>query len=291
MKKHAYLIMAHNNLQILYKTLELLDDYRSDIYIHIDKKDKNVDFDKIKKCVCKSDIYFVDRIKVNWGGYSQINCELILLKEAIKIKYQYYHLLSGIDIPLMTQDEINEFFDKNKGKQFFEITDLKNADHDFSNRVKYYHLLIDKINRANNNIYYLLLKCLNKIIIKIQTLLKVDRIKKSKLTYKKGANWFSITHELAAYIVSKESWIQDNFKYTFCADEVFLQTIAWNSKFKEDICNDTLRCIDWNRGQPYTFRIEDYNLLINSNKIWARKFSYDVDSDIIEKLIHYVSEK
>lgn len=38
MDKHAYLIMAHNEFDILEKQLILLDDYRNDIYIHIDKK-------------------------------------------------------------------------------------------------------------------------------------------------------------------------------------------------------------------------------------------------------------
>ena len=36
-KKHAYLIMAHNNFYILEKLLHLLDDPRNDIYVHIDK--------------------------------------------------------------------------------------------------------------------------------------------------------------------------------------------------------------------------------------------------------------
>ena len=36
MKKHAYLIMAHNNPYILKKLLNLIDDKRNDIYLHID---------------------------------------------------------------------------------------------------------------------------------------------------------------------------------------------------------------------------------------------------------------
>lgn len=42
--KHAYLIMAHNEFDILEKQLRLLDDYRNDIYIHIDKKVKQFNF-------------------------------------------------------------------------------------------------------------------------------------------------------------------------------------------------------------------------------------------------------
>lgn len=38
MKKHAYLIIAHNNWKILERLLILLDDNRNDIYLHIDRK-------------------------------------------------------------------------------------------------------------------------------------------------------------------------------------------------------------------------------------------------------------
>ncbi|NLC18426.1 MAG: hypothetical protein GX757_04270 [Clostridiales bacterium] len=87
---------------------------------------------------------------------------------------------------------------------------------------------------------------------------------------------FSITHQLAKYIISKESWIRETFKYTTCADEIFLQTIAYNSGFASNIINDNLRFIDWKRGSnssPYIFRISDYNELINSKSLFARKFN------------------
>ena len=41
---HAYLIIAHNEFDILKKTIQMIDDERNDIYIHIDKKCKNFDF-------------------------------------------------------------------------------------------------------------------------------------------------------------------------------------------------------------------------------------------------------
>ncbi|SCN26461.1 hypothetical protein N3C_2841 [Clostridium sp. N3C] len=47
--KHAYLIIAHNNFYILEELIKLLDDTRSDIYIHIDKKVKNFNFYKFKE--------------------------------------------------------------------------------------------------------------------------------------------------------------------------------------------------------------------------------------------------
>lgn len=44
MKKHAYLIIAHDNWKILEKLLILLDDKRNDIYLHIDRKSNLINF-------------------------------------------------------------------------------------------------------------------------------------------------------------------------------------------------------------------------------------------------------
>ena len=38
--RHAFLILAHNEFQILKILLSMLDDGRNDIYLHIDKKGK-----------------------------------------------------------------------------------------------------------------------------------------------------------------------------------------------------------------------------------------------------------
>ena len=52
--RHAYLIMTHGNFEILKLQLEMLDDSRNDIYIHVDKKVKNFDFLFFRTYVKKS---------------------------------------------------------------------------------------------------------------------------------------------------------------------------------------------------------------------------------------------
>ena len=67
--RHAYLIMTHGNFEILKLQLEILDDSRNDIYIHVDKKVKNFDFLFFRTYVKKAHIEFTKkRINVRWGG-------------------------------------------------------------------------------------------------------------------------------------------------------------------------------------------------------------------------------
>ncbi len=289
--KHAYLIMAHNNFYVLETLLKLLDDERNDIYIHIDKKVKNFDFDKYKKLIKKSNITFINRINVKWGSSKQIECELALLKEAIKTKHKYYHLLSGVDLPLKSQDEIHNFF-KNTNKEFIKFRNhkcFKNKGQ-FSNykigKVDYYHLFIKgNINDRNNT------NKLRNFILKIQEKLKIHRVK-DKDYFREGDNWFSITHELATYVVSKEKEILKKYKYTFCADEIFLHTLVYHSKFYNSLYNYELsfnaikRLIDWERGKPYTFTENDFDELISSDRLFARKF--DDNNVIVDMLYNYI---
>lgn len=49
---HAYLIIAHNEFEVLTKLIGLLDDNRNDIYVHIDKK-----VEKVPALTCKRPDY------------------------------------------------------------------------------------------------------------------------------------------------------------------------------------------------------------------------------------------
>jgi len=97
--KHAYLIMAHGEPYILERLLKSIDDERNDIFLHADRKWHNFDAGKIQSFVKKSRLFFTPRLDIRWGAFSQIECELSLLKMATgNGKYAYYHLLSGVDI-------------------------------------------------------------------------------------------------------------------------------------------------------------------------------------------------
>ena len=45
-----------------------------------------------------------------------------------------------------------------------------------------------------------------------------------------------------------------------------------------------MRLIDWERGAPYVWTIEDYEELSSSEMMFARKFDMDADERIIYKL-------
>lgn len=293
--KHAYLIMAHNEFDILEKLLLLLDDSRNDIYIHIDLKVKNFNFKYYKDLINKSKVEFIKRQNVRWGHISQIQCELSLLKSSINGNYKYYHLISGVDLPIKTQDEIHKFFDDNNGLEFIHFC-TEDESENIKDRVLNYNFM--RFHRSNK-VVRLIGEKTNNLLKKLQYKINFQRSWESNIKICFGSNWFSITNDLVQYILMKEEWINKYFKYSSCADEVFLQTLVYNSQFRNNIFmkeytgdyKACLREVDFKRGNPYVYKIEDFNKLIDSDKLFARKFSSKIDNKIIDEIFKYIKNK
>lgn len=278
--RQAYLIMVHKVDSQLILLLKMLNSCENDLYVHIDKKTKisNLqDFDF--SFIDKSRLFFIDRVNVQWGGYSLINAEINLLKSATKNhNYKYYHLISGNCVPLKENKIIMEFFKSHEGTEFLTFDSTEGYEY----RYQYYHIFQELAGRKKN-FYW----SLSKINLFIQKFLKIHRNR--NLEVGKGSNWFSITDDLARYILQNEDWIHKTFKYTIACDEVFLQTIVKKSEFMKRVYsfenkqinnNDNMRYIDWNRGNPYVFQKDDIPELLSSEMMFARKVGLDVATEI-----------
>lgn len=292
MHRHAYLVMVHNQPELLKMLLTCLDHPNHDFYIHIDQKVKDISAYQIT--LKHSSVHYTERVNVQWGGYSQIQAELTLLKAAVPKGYDYYHLLSGVDLPLRSAQEIYNFFEENFGKEYIHYcTPAFASGESVAARVRYYHILQEKAGRGTN-----MLGKLNRLMLKAQKVLGVDRLRHSDLPVWCGAQWFSITGELAQYLLSQEKKIQKTYRYGFCVDELVLQSIVYNSPFKDRLYmpnengdyHSCLRYIDWERGNPYVFRSEDFEDLIASDFLFARKFDLNTDRSICERIVEYVMD-
>ena len=83
MAKHAYLIIAHHEFEVLSLLIQALDDPYNDIYIHFDRKTKKI---TLLKCEY-SNLYVLDRrIDIRWGHVSQIEAEYALFEVAYNSK-------------------------------------------------------------------------------------------------------------------------------------------------------------------------------------------------------------
>ena len=68
--RHAFLIIAHNNWGQLKKLIQLLDAENHEIYIHIDKKSKDLMENEFVDITKKSKVFIFQEYEVFWGGFS-----------------------------------------------------------------------------------------------------------------------------------------------------------------------------------------------------------------------------
>lgn len=289
-QKHAFLIMAHKNMSQVGELLSALDHPRCDFFLLIDLKCKE-DFNILKRYVNKGNIYFTNRISVFWGGDTQIKAEILMLNEAIsKGNYLYYHFLSGQDYPLKSIEEILYFYDQHLGQEFISIDNNVSL---IADRIRYYYPFQNSSN--NKNVFGRLIR---KVGVTFQKILKVNRIDNC-VKYGVGSAFFDITDEFARYLISRREFVENYFKDTFCADEIFLQTVYLNSNnsfnryhavrnrkhpFIQDTYFDVCRAIDWTRGTPYTYTAKDIPMLKDTGCMFARKFDFQRDPSLAKEL-------
>lgn len=295
--KHAYCVMAHDDMYCLESLIQLLDFENNDIFLLIDKKSKSLKTDKIS--TKKSGLFIIPenrRIDIRWGGLSQVKAELTLFKEALNHgDYSYLHLISGADLPLKNQSEIHNWFDNvKKGSNFVTFSHGDKITENVNFKTRYYHPFVEfQRFRKEGNLWHILqdigAKSWRKLWVKSQILFKYKRNWKD-LKIRKGSQWVSITNDFAKYLIKNESRILKMFKGVLCPDEIFIHTIIYNSPFKETIWDyenlkeQNIRKIDWERGNPYTWKSDDFKELIESGSFFARKFNSKTDKEIIEKI-------
>lgn len=271
--KHAYLILAHTKFQVLKTLIGLLDNADNDIYIHFDKKVKILP--ELKSQYSKI-IILEKRTDVHWGDVSMIEAEYNLFDEANKQKkYDYYHLISGVDLPIQSTQRINQFFIENEGKEFIGFSNNISAE-EINKRVQYYHLFPHSFQKYTGFVNFLK-RSIRYGFIQIQ---KVFNIKRNPdVAFKKGTQWISVTHEFVKYLISQKKWVLKNFQNTYCGDEIFVQTLCWNSKFIDKVYdtenegNGSQRCIGWVNGELKDFEEKDVLSILSSDLLFARKFS------------------
>lgn len=266
--KHAYLIIAHHEPEILQLLISALDDGRNDIYVHIDKK---APFDGAELHVQKSRLVLLDkRWDARWGDFSLVEVEIALFKEAYKQgPYAYYHLLSGVDLPLQSQDYIHAYCAAHSGTEFIGFAQNV-TNEELRWRSQHYFLFAREFNTS-----CLWKRALRYWFVKMQDIIRYRRI---RMEVKKGAQWCSVTHDFVGYLLLHEKEVRKYFRHTYCPDELFIQTLCWNSDFRRRVYSFTdefegcKRYIKWVNGELLPFICEDLNDMQNSARWFARKF-------------------
>jgi hypothetical protein len=291
--KLAFLVQCHKFTSSLSYTVNKLRlEKEIDIYIHVDLKSNLSDFESLFNY---SNVFFIsERLDVNWGGFSQILVALNLLNEVKENAAAYISFLSGDDIFYQSINRFKAFLRSNYGLEFIGINNFNNST-TFLNRVnyRYPHFFFKKDVGLMNRL-------LRFMYTKTFSLHKGTRKNISSLkTFYKGSNWFTLSGECISNLLDKinsEPEILERFKFSFCGDEMFFQTLIMNSSYKKNVYllssrevtdNEmSLRYIDWISGPEYPKVFTEPELYkgFPEECFFLRKVSEDISIDTLKHI-------
>ncbi len=269
--KIAILVLAHKNQE---QVIKLIDHLKTDfsIYLHIDRKSKI-------QISNENNVHSIKQYKVYWGSYNQILATRELMRIAAAGNHDRYLLISGQDLPIMSNAAIVQYFMGNNNNYLRGEKLSASLEYRKDNwRMIYYHFnLFDR--REYNMI-------IERKLGLLQDIFKLYRKIPDNLYF--GSNWFNLTHEAVMICLEKmyDKKYLNLFKYTRCADEVIIQSILYNSRLLSSIKNEDLRYADWSAdvAYPKVLTMDDYDNVMNSAKLFARKFDDKIDSAVIDRI-------
>lgn len=283
--KKAFIVLAHKNHAQVTRLLQSLDDDNTTIFLHIDK---NADASRFKNInIERSNLVAVERIKTPWGGFGLVEAALQGIKTVLNDKrhFDFVTLLSGQHYPIKSNEHIHDFLRNTKHRAFIEYTSL--PDHErWKPRGGLYRL--DR--------YFLGMKAHQRYTAKALNFLlqKVDGLKRTFPENMKpygGSQWWTLDNYSLQYIMdfvkNNEEFVAFH-KYSFAPEELIFHNILLNAedeKIKSGITNNNLLYMNWpdtHIGHPEVLGLSDYENIITSDHLFARKFDAKQDSKILD---------
>ncbi|WP_274475887.1 beta-1,6-N-acetylglucosaminyltransferase [Mangrovimonas aestuarii] len=285
--KQAILITAYKNLHHLKDIILFFDDEDFELFIHIDKKSV-LSVSEIEKLRAYKHVTLISRkYKVNWGGVNHLKCILHLSQQALNNgELKYFHLISGHDFPIKTLQEFKDFAVKNVGNSYISNFTLP-THHWFDgglNRLEYYNFYDLLDGKKRRGTIFKLVRYQKKIGFKRPISKKMPQLYG-------GETWWSLSREALQYVVDytlEKPRLLKRFRHTFCSEEMYFQTVVMNSVYSKKVVNHSLRYIDWNSrngNDPANLDTTDFDTIIKSDCLFARKFEFPVSQDLKEKLL------
>lgn len=282
MVKVAFLMQCHKNPEQINLLLEALNHPMVDVFVHVDKKSQAIK-DKITQ---RAGVYILPEqqcVDVQWAQYSQVEATLQLLRAAVnRGGYSHYWLISGQDYPLRPMDNILDFLEANQEANFIECSQIKPFNK--RNDVYFPNSVIGRKlwQKVLKNLWIYGTGGWNK------TFPIFKRKAPDDFKYWFGSQWWCLNSTTAQWIIdylNEHTEYEKFFEHSLCSDECFFQTLVMNSPFA-NTTKPYLHYIKWEKGKssPRTLTTIDYEELKKTEKIIARKFDIDVDTEIIERL-------
>jgi hypothetical protein len=279
----ALIITVYKQPKLIELLLRAMQHEGFHFYLHIDKKVDIKDYEYLFQF--PNTFLVKTRVDIKWAGYSMVEALLAGMNQALEsgIQYDFINHISGQCYPIKPINQIYNFFDQHKGKNFLSCEPAPNAWwNDARTKYQHYHLH-DFGFKGNHRLADFLTMVLPKRKLPFAYTLYGSPL---------GAYWM-LSNKAAAYIVDyldKNKRVSNYFKKTWGCDEYLFNTIIMNSAFKQDVINNNYHYIDWSKGgaSPKVLTVDDFELFKKTDAFFARKFDLNIDAQILERINNFL---
>lgn len=277
--KQAILITAYHNIENLNRLINLFNE-DFNFYIHIDLKSH------ITLSTTNHNIHVYSKFNINWGGIRHVDAILFLCKQAlIEEENKIFHLISGDDYPILSQELFNRFFRDHKNISFLDYFKLPSENWSGNggmDRIKYYHPL-DRLNikKAYDYNVYMRYLSLQKHKGIARNILNIDLYG--------GSTWWSLNRECVDYIIKNKNKynLYNRLNDTFVPEEIYIPTLLLNSPLASTIINNNLRYISWHfkhNNIPAILDEEDLFDISQTTSFFIRKIDPEISKYLISNI-------
>jgi hypothetical protein len=291
--KHGLIVLAHGNIPDL---VDVLAQFGPDCvaYVHLDRKVR-ISGEDIRLLKEQPSVRFVSRRHaVNWGGLNIVKAILLLVREAVKDpEVGYLHMITGTDRIIVKPSAFKAFFARNAGTEYllhFPLPTPYWPNGGLDRLARFDPIDLFNVRSARG-------KRSRNFLLHVQQRLGLERRIPADLPplYGGSMSW-SLTRELLLHVLAeldrKPAFLR-RLAFTYCPDEIALQTLIMNSPFAARVENNNLRYIDWTRKknpQPYVLDLSNWEAMIGSGMLFARKIDRPFSDGLIERLREHIGE-
>ncbi|WP_192813089.1 beta-1,6-N-acetylglucosaminyltransferase [Arthrobacter sp. TB 23] len=228
-----YLVLAHYNPAQFAELLTALEHQGSTVIVHIDQKVDDAPFRAAAGT--SGNVRFIPdrfRVRVNWGGWSQVEASLSLLRFAVNgpdfAAEDRLVLLSGDSYPVQEQSVIHDYFAALDDQQFINCLPMDPATKP-SSRFTRFHLEYDPHRKFMSVLPRLVNRC------------GVPRNHERALNGRRvycGSQWWMLTGEAVTWILDEidaDPAFTRYCRFTRIPDEFFFHTLLADSPFTHQL--------------------------------------------------------
>ena len=268
----AYVVSAYKLPHQLERLLRRLVGPGVTFTVHVDRKTRRRDYEEMVTRTRDLDVHFLPRHICHWGGWGHVRATLKGIDRLVddEVPFDYLALLTGQDYALRSQAATAAALGAAGGRSFMSWWPLPRSQwgaRGGRDRYEDWHAITYR--RAH-------------------LALPLRRSLPLGLTPYGGSPYWCLSRSLIEYV---RGFVYENptfvrfFEHVFIPDELFFQTIVTNSAFADTVENDNLRYLDWSREPaPAVLTSADFDAIVASKALFARKFDETVDTEILDLL-------